>query len=127
MDKLIGVDVVRDMFDLAVKQVNDGWIPSPESEREIFLDHLRKEIYKKQQGAKTKKRLNRAQIQEKIKNGSMKGCVFSFYGSVSSTWVHVKSCFSPAAANFYSREISVQEDGWVTHKRYPLLKMGIYA
>lgn len=124
-DRLLGTDVVGDMFDSVYEQYRDGWIPKTSGPDKQVLEHIRSELYKHQVRAAPKKRMDREMVRHGMKHGFHK-CVFVLFAKTGTMWVYVKAYFNPAAANLENKDIVVQPDGWITHPKYANLRMGVY-
>lgn len=124
-DVLAPTDVVRDMFDLATHIYDRGWMGDGKAPRREFLDSLRRGLYAEQIKAKPKKRLNKKDLEIQIQSGAEK-CVFVIYAKIDHAWIYVHAYFNPASANMENSSIQISEDGWITHPKYPKLKMGAY-
>jgi len=124
-DSLAPTDVIKDLFDLASKLYDQGWLGDKRIPRREFLDHLRKSMYAEQIKAKPKKRINKTELAAQMASGADK-CVFVIYAKIDHAWIYIHAYFNPASANLENPSIQISEDGWITHPGFPNLKMGVY-
>lgn len=124
-DSLAPTDVIKDLFDLASKLYDEGWLGDKRIPRREFLDNLRKSMYAEQIKAKPKKRINKTELAEQIVFGADKS-VFVIYAKIDHAWIYIHAYFNPASANLENTSIQISEDGWITHPSFQNLKMGVY-